>query len=155
MTPANINAALKNPTFNSGVDFPVPDCFCHTVNCDIPILYIGGVLDYFRTTVTPEFPQCLTSGLALDCGPGWTFPDAKKFARAMEPFNLLWAEDLLTGDYSPFVNADVYRDLTTSTTTPIHTGEQIYLRQNFKTLIEGHARLWTPDASASQAEATA
>lgn len=78
-------------------------------------------------------------GLALDCGPGWTFPDAKKFARAMEPFNLLWAEDLLTGDYSPFVNADVYRDLTVSTTTPIHTGEQIYLRQNFKTLIEGHA----------------
>jgi L-alanine-DL-glutamate epimerase-like enolase superfamily enzyme len=23
-------------------------------------------------------------------------------------------------------------------TTPIHTGEQIYLRQNFKELIEGH-----------------
>jgi L-alanine-DL-glutamate epimerase-like enolase superfamily enzyme len=78
-------------------------------------------------------------GLALDCGPGWTVPDAKKFARAMEPFNLLWAEDLLTGDYSPFVNADVYRDLTQSTTTPIHTGEQIYLRQNFKALIESHA----------------
>jgi L-alanine-DL-glutamate epimerase-like enolase superfamily enzyme len=78
-------------------------------------------------------------GLALDCGPGWMVPDAKKFARALEPFNLLWAEDLLTGDYSPFVNADVYRDLTRSTTTPIHTGEQIYLRQNFKALIESHA----------------
>ena len=56
-------------------------------------------------------------GLALDCGPGWTVPDAIRFARAVEPLNLLWLEDMLTGDYSPFVNADVYRDLTTSTVT--------------------------------------
>src|SRR6202012_1378855 len=34
---------------------------------------------------------------------------------------------------------DVYRDLTISTTTPIHTGEQIYLGQNFKQLIEMRA----------------
>jgi L-alanine-DL-glutamate epimerase-like enolase superfamily enzyme len=78
-------------------------------------------------------------GLALDCGPGWTVPDAIRFARAVEPFNLMWLEDLITGDYTPFVNADVYRDIRRATTTPIHTGEQIYLRQNYKTLIEGHA----------------
>lgn len=85
-------------------------------------------------------------GLALDCGPGWMLPDAIRFARAVEPYNLMWLEDMLTGDYVPFVNADVYRELTTSTTTPIHTGEQIYLRQNFKQLIEGHAvRVVGPD----------
>ncbi|HEX2527362.1 MAG TPA: mandelate racemase/muconate lactonizing enzyme family protein [Geminicoccus sp.] len=78
-------------------------------------------------------------GLALDCGPGWTLPDAQRFAKAVEPLNLLWLEDMLTGDQIPFVNAEVYRDLTTSTTTPIHTGEQIYLRQNFKELIERRA----------------
>jgi len=78
-------------------------------------------------------------GLALDCGPGFTVIDAKRFARAVEPFNLMWLEDMITGDYTPFVNADVYADVTRSTTTPIHTGEQIYLRQNFKALIEGHA----------------
>lgn len=78
-------------------------------------------------------------GLALDCGPGWTVPDAIRFARAVEPLNLLWLEDLITGDYVPFVNADVYRDVTRATSTPIHTGEQIYLRQNFKALIEGHS----------------
>jgi L-alanine-DL-glutamate epimerase-like enolase superfamily enzyme len=77
--------------------------------------------------------------LALDCGPGWMPTDALRFARAVEKYNLLWLEDLLTGDYVPFVNADVYRDLTMATTTPIHTGEQIYLRQNFKQLIEMHA----------------
>jgi L-alanine-DL-glutamate epimerase-like enolase superfamily enzyme len=78
-------------------------------------------------------------GLALDCGPGWTVPDAIRFARAVEHLNLMWLEDMLTGDYTPYVDADVYRDVTASTSTPIHTGEQIYLRQNFKSLIEGHA----------------
>lgn len=78
-------------------------------------------------------------GLALDCGPGWMLPDAIRFAREMERLNLAWLEDMLTGDYIPFVNADVYRELKRSTSTPIHTGEQIYLRQNFKSLIEGHA----------------
>ncbi len=78
-------------------------------------------------------------GLALDCGPGWTVPDAIRFARAVEHLNLMWLEDLVTGDYTPYVNADVYREVTLSTSTPIHTGEQIYLRQNFKALIEGKA----------------
>jgi len=78
-------------------------------------------------------------GLALDCGPGWMVTDAIRFARAVEKYNLMWLEDMLTGDYVPYVNADVYRDLTRATSTPIHTGEQIYLRQNFKELIERHA----------------
>jgi L-alanine-DL-glutamate epimerase-like enolase superfamily enzyme len=78
-------------------------------------------------------------GLALDCGPGWTLTDAIRLAKALEPLNVMWLEDILTGDYTPYVNADVYRELTQSTSTPIHTGEQIYLRQNFKQLIEQHA----------------
>ncbi len=78
-------------------------------------------------------------GLALDCGPGWTVKDAITFARALEPMHITWLEDLLTGDYVPYVNADVYREVTQSTSTPIHTGEQIYLRQNFKDLIEKQA----------------
>ena len=78
-------------------------------------------------------------GLALDCGPGWAVKDAITFARALEPFHITWLEDLITGDYVPYVNADVYRDLKQSTSIPIHTGEQIYLRQNFKDLIEKQA----------------
>lgn len=78
-------------------------------------------------------------GLALDCGPGFTAQDALRLARALERFNLLWLEDMITGDYTPFVNADVYRDVTMATATPLHTGEQIYLRQNFKGLIESKA----------------
>ncbi len=85
-------------------------------------------------------------GLALDCGPGWTVPDAIRLAQALEPYNLLWLEDLLTGDYTPFVQAELYREVTRSTSVPIHTGEQIYLRQNFKELIERQAvRVIGPD----------
>jgi L-alanine-DL-glutamate epimerase-like enolase superfamily enzyme len=80
-----------------------------------------------------------TVGLALDCGPGWTVPDAIRFTKAIEHLHVLWAEDLITGDYTPYVNADVYREVTRASSTPVHTGEQIYLRQNFKELIERHA----------------
>ncbi len=78
-------------------------------------------------------------GLALDCGPGWTVKDAIQFARALEPLHITWLEDLITGDYTPYPNADLYREVTQSTSIPIHTGEQIYLRENFKDLIEKQA----------------
>src|ERR1700761_3414874 len=78
-------------------------------------------------------------GLALDCGPGWTVKDAITFARAMEPLHIAWLEDLITGDYTPYPNADLFREVTVSTTVPIHTGEEIYLRENFKDLIEKQA----------------
>jgi L-alanine-DL-glutamate epimerase-like enolase superfamily enzyme len=78
-------------------------------------------------------------GLALDCGPGWMVPDAIKLAKALEPLNVMWLEDMITGDYTPYVLADLYRDVTESTSTPIHTGEQIYLRQNYVDLIEKRA----------------
>lgn len=85
-------------------------------------------------------------GLALDCGPGWMVPDAIKLARALEPLNVMWLEDLITGDYTPYVLADLYREVTHSTSTPIHTGEQIYLRQHFKDLFEKQAvRIVGPD----------
>ena len=85
-------------------------------------------------------------GLALDMGPGFLLSDAIRVANALEPFNLMWIEDMLTGDYTPYVMADDYLELTRSTTTPIHTGEQIYLRQNFRELINKNAvRIIGPD----------
>jgi len=84
--------------------------------------------------------------LALDMGPGWTVPDAIRVLRELEEFDLLWAEDLLTGDYVPWVHADQYREVTRSTTVPTHTGEQIFLRHNYKGLIESQAvRVIGPD----------
>ena len=78
-------------------------------------------------------------GLALDLGPGINPSDALKIAKAVEKYNVMWLEDMITGDYTPYVLADLYRDVTINTSTPIHTGEQIYLRQNFKDLIDKRA----------------
>ena len=78
-------------------------------------------------------------GLALDCGPGWTVVSATRLAKSVEPLNIMWLEDLITGDYTPYTLPDAYRLVTQSTSTPIHTGEQIYLRQGFKELVQKHA----------------
>ncbi|HRW07626.1 MAG TPA: mandelate racemase/muconate lactonizing enzyme family protein [Caldilineaceae bacterium] len=78
-------------------------------------------------------------GLALDCGPGFVVSDALKLAKAVEDMNLMWLEDMVTGDYTPYVMADLYREVTSQTSTPIHTGEQIYLRHNYRELIESKA----------------
>src|SRR5689334_23033436 len=64
-------------------------------------------------------------GLALDCGPGWMLKDAVTFARACEPMHITWIEDILTGDYTPYPNAQLFRDLKQATSVPIHTGEEI------------------------------
>lgn len=85
-------------------------------------------------------------GLALDCGPGFVASDAIRLGQALEPLQIMWLEDMLTGDYVPWIAPDVYREVTQSTSTPIHTGEQIYLRENFKDLIEQKAvRVVGPD----------
>jgi len=78
-------------------------------------------------------------GLAFDCGPGWVPKDAIRFARALEPYHIAWLEDLITGDYEPYPNAQVFKQVKEATITPIHTGEEIYLRENFKDLIETQA----------------
>ena len=85
-------------------------------------------------------------GLALDCGPGMTVHDTLRLAKALEPLNVMWLEDTITGDYTPYVLPELFREVQMQTSTPIHTGEQIYLRQNFKDLIESKAvRVVGPD----------
>lgn len=85
-------------------------------------------------------------GLALDIGPGHTLADSVRILRALEPFDIMWAEDLLTGDYTPWVHPEQYLELTRSTTVPTHTGEQIYSRHNFRRLLEtGAVRVIGPD----------
>ena len=84
--------------------------------------------------------------LALDLGPAFYLGDAIRMANALETYHPIWLEDMLTGDYAPYVMADDYLELTRSTTCPIHTGEQIYLRQHFRELVEKRAvRVLGPD----------
>ncbi|MEM3871577.1 MAG: mandelate racemase/muconate lactonizing enzyme family protein [Nitrososphaeria archaeon] len=78
-------------------------------------------------------------GLALDCGPGFSVPSAVKFSKAVEKFNILWLEDLITGDYTPYTAVKAYKIVRMKSTIPIHTGEQICTRYGFKELIEEEA----------------
>jgi L-alanine-DL-glutamate epimerase-like enolase superfamily enzyme len=133
-------------SFHSAMAADIPNYFYGEMHTDAPYPYPNRGLvteegfDHAVAAVTAA-KEALGSGygLAVDAGPGYLAYDALRFAKALEPLHLLWVEDMITGDYSPFVNADVYRDITHATTTPIHTGEQIYLRQNYKDLIEKHA----------------
>jgi len=111
-----------------------------------------GPLSEYGLKLTVERVAAIKEGLgdridlAVDFGPGYLLADAIRLARALEPFNLLWLEDMLTGDYHPWVHADDYAELTRSTTTPIFTGEQIYSRHHFRELIEKNAiRIIGPD----------
>ncbi len=136
---------IKQPVgFHAGMHTVIPNFFYGEVDNGSP--YISrGLLTESGLKHTVACVKAMKDvlgdevGLALDCGPGWVVPSAIKFAKALEPLNIMWLEDMITGDYTPYTLADVYREVTRSTSTNIHTGEQIYLRQNFKDIIEKHA----------------
>jgi L-alanine-DL-glutamate epimerase-like enolase superfamily enzyme len=54
-----------------------------------------------------------------------------KIARRLDRFNLAWYEDML-----PWQMTDLYVRLAQSCTTPICTGEDIYLKENFLPLLQ-------------------
>jgi L-alanine-DL-glutamate epimerase-like enolase superfamily enzyme len=71
--------------------------------------------------------------------------DSIRYARAFEPYDLAWAEDMIqvghlgAGGDAPR-NWRAYRELCDSTTTPIATGESLFgLEEGFKTLIDNRA----------------
>jgi L-alanine-DL-glutamate epimerase-like enolase superfamily enzyme len=60
--------------------------------------------------------------------------DGIKLAQALDPFNLAWLEDMV-----PWYYTDQYLRLKSSCTTPILTGEDIYLKEGFLDLFEAKA----------------
>jgi gluconate/galactonate dehydratase len=72
--------------------------------------------------------------LALDCHWRYNLTDSIKIARAMEPYHVAFLEDAL-----PPESVDGFRILRESTSTPISTGENLYLREGFKPLLEQFA----------------
>jgi L-alanine-DL-glutamate epimerase-like enolase superfamily enzyme len=57
--------------------------------------------------------------------------DCIKLARRLDAYNLAWLEDMLPWQYT-----DQYVRLSHSCSTPLCTGEDIYLKENFKPLLE-------------------
>lgn len=71
--------------------------------------------------------------------------DCIKIARRLDKFNLAWYEDML-----PWQMTDQYVRLASSCTTPICTGEDIYLKESFRPLLEsGGVSIIHPDILSS------
>jgi len=67
--------------------------------------------------------------------------DSIKLSKRIEKYNLAWAEDMI-----PWQLTDQYVRLRNSTTTPICTGEDIYLKENFLPLLQrGGVSIIHPD----------
>lgn len=60
--------------------------------------------------------------------------DAIRLGRAVEPYRLAWLEDMVPWDYT-----DMWREITLAIETPTITGEDIFLLEHFKPLIDARA----------------
>ncbi|MFN8531324.1 MAG: mandelate racemase/muconate lactonizing enzyme family protein [Anaerolineae bacterium] len=72
--------------------------------------------------------------LAADHFGHLTLESAIRLGRALDPFTLAWYEDVI-----PWQFTDQYVRLSQSVMTPICTGEDIYLKEGFKPLLEARA----------------
>ena len=60
--------------------------------------------------------------------------DCIRFAHRVEKYTIAWMEDMI-----PWMYTDQYLRLKNSTTIPVCTGEDIYLKEGFEPLVKGHA----------------
>jgi len=72
--------------------------------------------------------------LAVDMHGRYDLGTAKRVAKEVEPFRLMWLEEPV-----PAENIDAMRDVRASTHTPICCGENIYMRWGFRELFEKQA----------------
>src|ERR1035437_6261731 len=75
-----------------------------------------------------------TMELAVDMHGRYDLGTAKRVAKELEPFKLVWLEEPV-----PPENIDAMRDVRQSTHTPICCGENIYMRWGFRELFEKKA----------------
>lgn len=71
----------------------------------------------------------------------WALPVAIQIAKAMEPLDIMWQEDLM-----PLLNPDALRQLQDATNTPVCISERLLTRWQFREFIEnGSAQIVMPD----------
>lgn len=81
-----------------------------------------------REAVGPMIDIC------IDMHGRYDAPTAQAIAKRLEPFNLMWLEEPI-----PAENAEAYKAITDSTSTPICAGENHYLAHGFRRLLELNA----------------
>ena len=80
--------------------------------------------------------------IAMEFHGYWNLPSAIKIARALEPYNILWLEEMLPQD-----NPAAYKNLKQETNIPLILSERLMTRFHFREVIEqGIAQIINPDA---------
>jgi len=72
--------------------------------------------------------------IAVEGHARWDFPSAVKIARALEPFDLMWLEEIMPPD-----NVEAYVELKSRARTPICQSERLFTRFGFRPFIERRA----------------
>ena len=72
--------------------------------------------------------------LAVDMHARYDLDTARRVAKELEPFKLMWLEEPV-----PAENIDAMREVRASTSTPICCGENVYMRWGFRELFEKQA----------------
>lgn len=103
---------------------------------------LAGLAEYVeavRNAVGYEMPLCSDHFGHFDVN------NSIRFGKAMEKFRLAWVEDMV-----PWFFTEQWKTLSDALETPCCTGEDIYLLQNFKPLLDIHAvDIIQPDLASS------
>ena len=72
--------------------------------------------------------------IAIEGHSRWDLPTATKIARAIEPYRIMWLEEIMPPD-----NVEAYVRLKETTTIPICQSERVFTRYGFRPWIENNA----------------
>ena len=136
----NVPGTLMMPV---GYDYRASQAVMHPFTgieiTDKGIEWLSDWVGQIRGIIGPEIP------LASDHYGHIGVNSCIKLARAMEKHNLAWMEDMV-----PWQLGELMKQIKDSTTTPILTGEDIYLKEDFIKLIDmGAVDMIHPDLASS------
>jgi galactonate dehydratase len=81
--------------------------------------------------------------IAIEGHARWDLPTATRIARALEPYDIMWLEEIMPPD-----NPEAYRRLKQATKIPLCQSERVFTRFGFRPWIEQHAAdIIMPDLS--------
>ena len=102
---------------------------------DKGIGYMASIVAAVRDAVGPEMP------LAIDHFGPLSVGDCIRLGNALEPYSLSWLEDMI-----PYWDVEGNREVTAAINTPTMNGEDVYLLDGFRDLIDRRAvRIVQPD----------
>jgi galactonate dehydratase len=79
--------------------------------------------------------------IAIEGHARWNLPEAVRIARALEPYDVMWLEEIIPPD-----NMEAYARLKASTSVPLCVSERLFTRFGFRQVVEsGAADIVMPD----------